>query len=102
VSGIAFTSPITNEFVCVADAVADGAGSNLEIRTSAKEIGPFGYDSRVEFDYPLHSLQRHFVSNAVSNAKEPANAMANLSGQKVLRFGEIRKSESTGEQEIWA
>jgi hypothetical protein len=38
----------------------------------------------------------------VSNAGEFVNSMANLSGQKVLRFGEIRTSESTGEQEIWA
>jgi hypothetical protein len=98
VSGIAFTSPITNEFVCVADAVADGAGSNLEIRTSAKEIAPFGYDSRVEFDYPLHNLQRHSVSNAVSSAKKFEHSPANLSGQIVLRFREIWTSESRGDQ----
>jgi hypothetical protein len=45
---------------------------------------------------------KNFVSNAVSNAKDLVNAMANPSGQKVLHFGEIWTSESTGEQEIWA
>jgi hypothetical protein len=38
VSVIAFSFPITSEFSCVADAVADGAGSNLEVRTSAKKL----------------------------------------------------------------
>jgi poly(A) polymerase Pap1 len=51
---------------------------------------------------PLHNLQRNFVSNAVSNAKKLVNAMANFSGQKLIKFGENRTSESTGEQEIWA
>jgi hypothetical protein len=50
---------------------------------------------------PLHNLQRNFVSNAVSNAKKLVNAMANLSGQKVLRFGEMWTSERGREQEIW-
>jgi hypothetical protein len=44
----------------------------------------------------------NFVSNAVSSAKKFVYSMANLSGQKVLRFGEILTSESGGEQEIWA
>jgi hypothetical protein len=51
---------------------------------------------------PFRSLQRHFVSNAVSNAGESVKTMANLSGKKVLRFGEIWTSENSGEQEIWA
>jgi len=45
---------------------------------------------------------KNFVSNVVSNAKKFVNLMANLSGQKVLRFGENWTSESNGEQEIWA
>jgi len=46
--------------------------------------------------------EKDFVSNDVSNAKKLVGSMANLSGQKVLQFGEIWTSESTGEQEIWA
>jgi len=49
------------------------------------------------FGYPLHNLQRHFVSNAVSNAKEFEHSAANFSGQEVLRFDEIWSSESGGE-----
>ena len=45
---------------------------------------------------------KNFVSNAVSNVKKLVRSMANLSGQKVLRFGEIWTSESGGEEEIWA
>jgi len=51
---------------------------------------------------PLRGLQRRSVSNGVSNAKKFVKSMANLSGQKVLRFDEIWTSESTGEQGIWA
>ena len=43
---------------------------------------------------PLHSLQRHFVSNAVSNAKKLVNSIANLSGQKVLRFARIGRQKA--------
>ena len=50
----------------------------------------------------MRSLQRHSASNAVSNVKTFEHTPANLSGQKVLRFGEIVTSESAGEQEIWA
>jgi hypothetical protein len=45
---------------------------------------------------------KNFFSNDVSNAGEFVKTMANLSGQNVLRFGEIWTSESGGEQEIWA
>jgi hypothetical protein len=51
---------------------------------------------------PLRGVQVQFVSNGVSNAQRLLKTMANLSGQKVLRFGELWTSESTGEQEIWA
>jgi hypothetical protein len=51
---------------------------------------------------PMRNQQRRFVSNAVSNAKKLVHSIANLSGQKVLRFGEIWTSESGGEQELWA
>jgi hypothetical protein len=51
---------------------------------------------------PLRGLQWQSVSNDVSNVKKFVDSMANLGGQKVLRFGEIWTSESTGEQEIWA
>jgi hypothetical protein len=44
----------------------------------------------------------NFVSNAVSIAKKLVRSMANLRGQRVLRFRKIWTSESTGEQEIWA
>ena len=50
----------------------------------------------------LRGLQVRIVSNAVSSAKKHVHSWANLSGQNVLRFGEIWTSESTGEQEIWA
>ena len=45
---------------------------------------------------------KNFVSHAVGNAKKLVRSIANLSGQKVLRFGENWTSESGGEQEIWA
>jgi hypothetical protein len=51
---------------------------------------------------PLRGLQGRSVSNTVSNAEKFEHSPANLSGQKVLRFGEIWTSKSTGEQEIWA
>ena len=38
---------------------------------------------------PLRGLQGRSVSNTVSNAGEFVHAMANVSGQEVLRFGEI-------------
>ena len=72
---------------CVADAVADGEGANLELRASTEEIGFFGYDFLIEFDEPLRKMQRFSVSNAVSSAKKLEHSPANLSGQKVLRFG---------------
>jgi hypothetical protein len=50
----------------------------------------------------LHNVQRHSVSNVVSNAKKSRRSEANISGQKVLLFDEIWTSESGGEQEIWA
>jgi hypothetical protein len=50
----------------------------------------------------LRGLQRRSVSNAVSNARKLVNSMANHSGQEVLWFGEIRTSESSGEEELWA
>jgi hypothetical protein len=51
---------------------------------------------------PCVKCKRHSVSNAVSSAKNFEHSLANLGGQKVLQFGEIWTSESTGEQEIWA
>jgi hypothetical protein len=44
VTGIeeSFSLPIESEFSRVADAVADGAGPSLEVRTSTKKTGPFG------------------------------------------------------------
>jgi len=56
----------------------------------------------IDFDDPLRNLLRHSVSNAVSDTKKYEHSPANLSGQNVLRFGEIWTPESTGEQEIWA
>jgi hypothetical protein len=37
---------------------------------------------RVGFVYPLHSLQGHSVSNAVSNAKKFEHSLGNFCGQK--------------------
>jgi hypothetical protein len=62
----------------------------------------FRYGFLVEYVDLLRKLQRHSVSNAVSNAKKFEHTPANLSGQNVLPFGEFWTSESTGEQEIWA
>jgi hypothetical protein len=56
----------------------------------------------IKFGDPFRNLLRHSVSNAVSDTKKYEHSPANLSGQNVLRFGEIWTSESTGEQEIWA
>jgi len=89
-------------YSCVADAVADGVGSSLGVRTSTKKLCRFRYDSVIKYCDSLRKLQRHSVSNAVSSAKEFERTPANLSGQKVLRFREIWMSESGGEQEIWA
>jgi hypothetical protein len=44
----------------------------------------------------------NFVSNAVSNAEKSEPPMANLSGIKLLLFGEIWTMESDGELEKWA
>jgi hypothetical protein len=85
---------------CVADIVAHGAKSRLKVRTSPKKVGYLGWDAVIEFDDP--DLLGHSVSNAVSDTKECEHSPANLSGQNVLRFGQIWTSESTGEQEIWA
>jgi hypothetical protein len=71
--------------------------SSLEVRTSVKENGSFWYESLIEYHDRLRKLQRHSVSNAVSDAKKFEHSPANLSRQKVLRFGEIWTSESTGE-----
>jgi hypothetical protein len=92
----------SSELSCVAETVADGAGSSLKLRTSTKKIGSFEYDSVIEFDDLLRNLPRYSVSNAVSDTKKGEHSPANLSGQNVLRFGEIWTSESTGEQEIWS
>jgi hypothetical protein len=56
----------------------------------------------IEFDDPFRNLQRHSVSNTVSDTKKCEHSPANLSGQNVLRFAKIWTSESSGEQEIWA
>jgi hypothetical protein len=53
---------------------------------------------RSAFANLLHSLQRHSVSNAVSNAKNFVRAARNSGGQKVLRFHEIWTSESGYDQ----
>jgi hypothetical protein len=93
---------IRSLYSCVADAVADRAGSSLGVRTSTKKLGLFGCDSLIEIGDTLRKLQRHSVSNGVSKAKKFEYSPENLSGQNVLPFGEIWTSESTGEQEIWA
>jgi hypothetical protein len=67
-----------------------------------QEFGSFRYDSLIEFGDPLRKLQKHSVSNAVSNARNIEHSLTDLSGQEVLRCDEIWTSESTGEQEIWA
>jgi len=87
---------------CVADGVANGAGSSLEVRTSAKKTGSFRHDSLIEFDDPFRKLQGYSVSNVFSNAKKFEHPLENVSGQNVLRFDEIWTPESAGEQEIWA
>jgi len=51
---------------------------------------------------PLRNLQRHFVSNAVSNLKKLSDAVVNLSGQAVQRIGEVWTLENVGEEGIWA
>ena len=57
---------------------------------------------RDHFCDPLRGLQRRTVSNTVSNARELPLKMTNIGGQEVLQLGEIRTSESSGEEEIWA
>lgn len=51
--------------------------------------------------YPLHVLQRHFVSNGGSNVKKLVDLMTNFVGQMLLRFGGIWTLENVGEQGIW-
>jgi hypothetical protein len=74
----------------------------LEFFTSSAAPSDASDPSEVDICDPLRDLQGQSVSNDVSNVKNSVDSMANLSGQKVLRFGEKWTSESGGEQEIWA
>jgi hypothetical protein len=51
-------------------------------------MAPLGPSLRSR-DCPLHILQRHFVSNAVSNVKTLSDSVVNLSGLMVQRIGGI-------------
>jgi hypothetical protein len=51
--------------------------------TWSKEILGFVYGNFGEIGDPLHNLQRHFVSNAVSNVKTLLDSVVNLSGLMV-------------------